>query len=136
MNRERLRRALRLLLSASFVAVGVAHFVRTDLFVAIMPPQLPWHRALVLISGACEILGGLGVLIPALRRAAGIGLIALLIAVFPANIHMAVNEVYVGDMPRSPLLLWLRLPFQFVFMAWVWWCAIASERVRKAASAP
>ena len=80
-------------------------------------------RELVFISGVCEILGGIGVLFPhPLRRVAGWGLVALLIAVFPANLHVALNNVPMGGVSPNPLLNWLRLPFQLVFIFWVLWC--------------
>jgi uncharacterized membrane protein len=105
------------------VAVGVLHFVRPRFFEQIVPPYLPWPLALVYISGYFEILGGCCIMIPAVRRLAGWGLIALLIAVFPANIHMAVNNVVPEGATFTPLQLWLRLPLQLVFIAGVWWCA-------------
>lgn len=109
------------LVAASFVAIGVMHFTHADVFVHIMPPALPAPLWLVWISGVCEIAGGIGLAIPATRTLAGWGLLALLVAVFPANIHMAINEVYLPiDVPQSPLGLWLRLPFQFVFAGAVW----------------
>jgi uncharacterized membrane protein len=80
-----------------------------------------WHLAMVQISGVCEVLGGLGLLIPAVRRAAAWGLVALLIAVFPANIYMVTDPVAAGAASLSPLVLWGRLPLQLVFIAWVLW---------------
>ena len=77
------------LIAAAFVGAGVMHFVKPKPFVAIVPPFLPNALALVYLSGAAEILGGIGVLVPGLRVWAGWGLIALLVAVFPANIYMA-----------------------------------------------
>jgi uncharacterized membrane protein len=118
-----LRVALRVLLAHLFVAIGVLHFVRPGFFEQIVPPYLPQPLALVYISGYFEILGGCCIMIPAVRLAAGWGLIALLIAVFPANLHMALNDVHVDGKAASPLLLWLRLPLQLVFIVWVWWCA-------------
>jgi uncharacterized membrane protein len=118
-----LKVVLRLLLAFAFVGVGVLHFVAPEAFEQIVPPYLPWPLALVYVSGFFEILGGCGFLIPRLRRAAGWGLIALLIAVFPANLHMAVNDVAVNGKHWSPLALWGRLPLQAVFIVWVWWCA-------------
>jgi uncharacterized membrane protein len=120
--RGRGRRAALVLLSIFFVAAGVSHFLNPDFYVAIMPPWLPAHRLLVDVSGVFEILGGLGVLLPATRSAAGWGLIALLIAVFPANLYMAINpdEFVARGMPRWSL--YARLPFQLVFIAWAY-CA-------------
>ena len=111
----------RLGIGGSFVAVGVSHFTDPQVFVGIMPPYLPWHLELVYISGVFEILGGIGLMLPFSRRFAAYGLLALLLAVFPANIHMLVNEVYLDGMPREPWLLWLRLPFQAVFAFAVAW---------------
>ena len=105
----------RWLIAGSFVAVGVEHFRQPQLFVGIVPPYLPSHLALVYISGVFEVLGGVGLLWSRSRRFAGWGLIALLIAVYPANIHMLVNDVYLEGMARERWLLWLRMPLQFFF---------------------
>ncbi len=112
------------LIAAIFVAAGVLHFVRPQPFVRIVPPFLPFPLALVYLSGVAEILGGLGVLVPALRTWAGFGLIALLVAVFPANLYMALAPERAG-MGIAPVWLWLRLPLQFVLIAWVWWATRA-----------
>ncbi len=85
-----------------------------------MPPWLPWHQQLIDVSGAAEIVGGVGVLIPATRRAAGWSLIALLVAVFPANVYMALSVVD-PERQTATWLLWARLPVQAVLIAWVWW---------------
>jgi uncharacterized membrane protein len=108
-------------LAIFFVGAGVAHFVNTEFFVSIVPPYLPAPLALVQVSGVFEILGGLGVLLPATRRLAGWGLVALLFAVYPANLHMAFHpEAFVAR--GMPLWgLYLRLPVQFVFVAWTLW---------------
>src|SRR5436309_2284735 len=118
-----LRSALRVALAVLFVTAGTLHFVIPSPFAQIVPPYLPCPLALVYVSGAGEVLGGCGVLVPRLRRAAGWGLIALLVAVFPANLHMALGDVHVDGHATPPVLLWLRLPLQLVFAAWVWWCA-------------
>lgn len=112
---------LRICTSLSFVGVGCSHFSHTNIFVQIMPSFLPFHEALVLISGFFEILGGIGLLVPQWRRWAAWGLLALLVAVFPANIHMAINEIYLDvEIPQHRLGLWLRLPFQLVIALQVW----------------
>lgn len=108
---------------ASFMTTGVLHFVAEKFFTAIVPERLPNPRALVYISGVFEFLGGLGMLIPRVRRAAGLGLLALVVAVFPANINMAVNSDRFKDIPAWAL--WVRLPLQFVILALIW---IASQR--------
>jgi uncharacterized membrane protein len=96
------------------------HFVSPRAYASVMPPYLPNHRELVAISGACEIVGGVGVLLPQpVRRWAGWGLVALLIAVFPANIEIARRGATFGDTRISPIWGWVRLPFQALFIGWV-----------------
>ncbi|MCH7975080.1 MAG: DoxX family protein [Bacteroidetes bacterium] len=113
------RRIALLLLSAFFVVAGANHFVHPDGYVAIMPPYLPAHLELVYISGVFEMLGGLGVLFSRSRQLTGWGLIALLVAIFPANLDMALHPEQFPDIPAW--VLYARLPFQLVFIAWVWW---------------
>jgi uncharacterized membrane protein len=103
-----------------YVFAGIMHFLRSDLYLRIMPPFIPWHPAMVYISGAAEIAGGLGLLIPQLRRSAAWGLVALLIAVFPANVYMATSAA------SFSLLLWARLPAQAVLIWWVLACTEAN----------
>ncbi len=123
-SRVRLKISLRLLAAVFFFLAGVNHFVHPKFYEKIVPPTLPRPRALVAISGVCEMLGGVGLLVRPLRIAAGWGLLALLAAVFPANVYMAAahRRVPHGDVPVW--LLWARLPLQAVFMAWVWWVAL------------
>jgi uncharacterized membrane protein len=109
-------------LGAFFIGAGAMHFVRPRYYVAIMPRSLPAHRELVAASGIAEIAGGAGVLAERTARPAGWWLIATLIAIFPANVSMAVRP---GDFPRiPPAALWARLPLQAVFVAWVWRVAL------------
>ena len=119
---SRTKRILLYVMAAFYVVAGVMHFARPEFYVAIMPPYLPWHLELVYLSGVAEILCGVGLLIPQTRVLAAWATIALLIAVFPANIHVALNNVpMAGSTEGAGLLNWIRLPFQFVFMAWAWW---------------
>ena len=116
------RTGFRVLLAGTFVLAGVLHFTKTPVYESIMPSYLPEPRALVLISGAAEIAGGVGVLLPfPVRRWAGWGLVTLLVAVFPANVNMALNGAVIAGKPIAPALLWGRLPLQGVFIAWVLW---------------
>lgn len=108
------------LIALIFITAGVFHFVKPEPFERIVPPFLPFPRALVYISGIAEILGGIGVLVPQLRWFAGLWLIALLIAVFPANLNMALAPERAG-LGIAPFWLWLRLPAQLVLIVWVWW---------------
>lgn len=104
------------------VAAGANHFVAPAGYVALIPSTLPAPMALVYISGVAEILGGLGLILPATRRLAGWGLIALFVAIFPANIKMAVHHLAPGGRQIPAWALWARLPLQAVLVAWAYWC--------------
>ena len=113
------RRVALFVLAAFFIGAGIGHFTNAEFFIAIVPPYLPAAAALVYVSGVFEILGGLGILHPRSRRFAGYGLLALLAAVYPANLHMALHPELFPDV--SPAMLYARLPFQLVFAGAVWW---------------
>jgi len=109
----------RLAASALFLASGTLHFVKPEMFRQIVPPALPNAAALVAISGAAEIAGAIGLSLPATRRSAALGLVALLFAVFPANVYMALaHERFARLAPAW--ILFARLPLQAVLVAWVW----------------
>ena len=120
-----------ILLAIFFIAAGVNHFVSPDVYLKIMPDYLPWPLALVYVSGFFEVLGGVGVLVPKLRRSAGWGLIAMLIAIFPANVDMLVNADQFATIPFWALVV--RLPLQGVLIAWVWWAAVKGADIAQAA---
>jgi len=101
-----------------FLLGGVAHFSLTDVEMRIVPPSIPWPRAVVLISGVFELLGAIGILIPFTRRAAGIGLFLLTIAVTPANVYM-LQHAELFNVPRWALIV--RLPFQLFLLALILW---------------
>jgi uncharacterized membrane protein len=108
-----------------FTLAGAIHFLRPQMYEAIVPPYVPAHREVVIVSGVCEILGGLGVMLPQTRKAAAWGLIALLLAVFPANIYMATDPKFLKIAPAWAL--YLRLPLQFGLIGWVYSVCIADE---------
>jgi uncharacterized membrane protein len=114
-----LKLSLKILLTLFFVAAGINHFLAPDFYLKMMPPYLPWHAALNYLSGAFEIILGLMLLLPRLSRLAAWGIIALLIAVFPANLHIALNPELFPDV--KPVVFWIRLPFQALFIAWAYW---------------
>lgn len=109
------------LLALLMIFAGVCHFLKPKVFIRIVPHYLPYPRALVFISGVFEIVGGIGLLIPTVSSAAAWGLIALYIAVFPANLNMAIHKISIGKAPIHPVLLWLRLPLQLALIAWASW---------------
>jgi uncharacterized membrane protein len=114
-----------LFIALFFLIGGVAHFVYMDTFISSMPAYFPFHKELVLISGVFELLGAIGILVPRIRRLAGVGLIALAIAVFPANINMAMHP---ENFPKiSEVFLYLRLPLQLLFIWFIWW-AVTPEK--------
>jgi len=106
--------------AALFLLAGVGHFAATSFFEKIMPAYLPRHRELVLISGAIEIGLGLLLLIPRTSRLAAWGLVALLIAVFPANVNLYLHQELAPPFPYSNLAHLIRLPFQGVLIAWAY----------------
>ncbi len=108
-----------------FVTAGILHFLKSSLFIKIVPPYLPAPRLLVYVSGMAEIAGGIGLQAPRVRRLAAWGLILLLVAVFPANIYMATNHIQVTAVSIPQWVLWARLPLQVVLIWWIWWAANA-----------
>lgn len=115
----------RVLFGSLFIVAGVAHFAFTRAYASAVPDYLPAHRELVLISGAAEIAGGVGLFLPQTRRCAALGLFLLLVSVFPANLWMAQHPDRYGI---PPWLLWARLPMQIPLL---WWALIyARERLQ------
>lgn len=105
-------------LACFFVYFGIDHFINPQFYLAIMPPSFPLHAEAVYISGFFEILGGICLLIPKLRKISGWGLMALLICVYPANIYMAITPEAFPEIPLS--FLYLRLALQFLFFYWTY----------------
>jgi uncharacterized membrane protein len=112
--------------AAFFVGAGVMHFVIPKTYASIMPDWLPRQRELVYASGVAEIAGGALVLHPDTRRIGSLWSIATLLAVFPANVHMAINPDRYRKVPGGPAGLWARLPVQALFIAWA--AAAGNER--------
>lgn len=116
---RRLKHGLKWLYGVLFALAGVNHFVSTQFYVGIMPPYLPWHVELVYISGVCEIVLGLALLVRRYERLAAWGMIALIIAVTPANLHMALHPELFPQF--SVTGLWVRMALQLVLIAWAYW---------------
>jgi uncharacterized membrane protein len=106
------------IIAAFFVVAGANHFAHPAPYRSMMPSYLPWPDGLIWISGIAEMLGGLGLLLPQTRRLAAWGLIALLVAVFHANVNVALHGWPGVDL--APWILWLRLPFQPLFAWWIY----------------
>jgi uncharacterized membrane protein len=124
---SRTRTISRWVLTAFMVAAGINHFASPEPYVGMMPAQLPAPWTLVYVSGIAEILGGLGLILPATRRLAAWGLIALFIAVFPANLNMAMHQLPLGTRHVPAWALWARLPLQLVL---IWWASLFARRER------
>lgn len=108
-----------------YIGAGVNHFANAKMYLAVMPPYIPWHEAMVDISGVAEILGGIGVLMPngfvfpRTRVAAAWGIAVLLVAFLPVHINMCLHP---DQFPTLPLwAIWLRLPLQLPLILWAWY---------------
>jgi uncharacterized membrane protein len=122
---RRARTVSRWLLTLFMIGAGINHFASPAPYVGMMPSALPAPLALVYVSGVAEILGGAGLIFAATRRLAAWWLIALLIAVFPANLNMAVNHLPLGTHELPTWALWARLPLQGLL---IWWAASFTRR--------
>jgi len=116
---KRLKALLKYLMAALFVVAGAAHFIKPGVYLEIMPPYVPYPLAMILISGTAEVLLGLLLVFRKTQRLAAWGLVALLVAVFPANLHMALHPELFPDIPTWSL--YARLPLQAVFILWAYW---------------
>ena len=116
------KRILLWVMGVFYILAGVNHFINAQFYMPMMPPYLPWPAGLVFLSGVAEVVVGVGVLISSLRRAAAWVTILLLIAIFPANIHIALNNIPVfGAQQGAGIWNWVRLPLQGVLILWAWW---------------
>jgi len=122
---KRIKPISKYLLAISMIVAGSMHFANPGFFLKIMPPYLPLHQELVMLSGVCEILLGALLLLPRYSHLAAWGIIALLIAVFPANVYLYQNQ---DILPASPIIHLLRLPLQGVFIFWAYWHTRPAEK--------
>jgi uncharacterized membrane protein len=118
----------RLATGLSFIFIGITHFLMPGKYLEMMPPFIPSPLAMVYISGFFEILGGIGLVVPWTKRWAAFGLIALLLAVFPANIYVALNNVQLGGFMSQSVYQWLRLPLQFALIGWVFFVSKTNKK--------
>ena len=113
-----IKAASKYLLAIFMIGAGIMHFANPAFFLKIMPPYLPFHYNLVLVSGVFEFLLGVLLLVPKCSRLAAWGIVALLIAVFPANLYVFQHQEI---LPAPPIVHLLRLPLQGVFILWAYW---------------
>lgn len=122
----RAKRPLRYVMGLVYVVAGLAHFLAPKAFARAVPPRLPRPVGLVYLSGVAELVLGVGVMFDRTQRPSAWGIIALLAAVFPANVHLARSDTLDDLVPEEyagvvRVAAWLRLPFQPALMAWTWW---------------
>ena len=113
-----IKAASKSVLAIFMITAGIMHFVNPAFFLKIMPPYLPLHKELVLVSGVFEVVLGVLLLVPQTSRMAAWGIVALLIAVFPANLYLYQHQ---DILPASPVVHFLRLPLQGLFILWAYW---------------
>jgi uncharacterized membrane protein len=124
---------MRLALAIALIAVGTDHWANPGRYLAMMPPWVPLHYEMVLFTGAAEIAGAIGMLLRKTRSLAGLALALYFVAVFPANIHNALNGLAVDGLPQAAWYYWVRLPFQPLA---VWWALFSAELIRWPSRAP
>jgi uncharacterized membrane protein len=118
---------MRIAMAVALLFVGADHWINPQRYLPMTPPWVPLHLEMVLFTGAAEIAGALGLLVPRLRRAAGFMLALYFVAVFPANIHNALNGLAVEGLPQAQWYYWVRLAFQPLA---IWWALYSAELIR------
>jgi uncharacterized membrane protein len=121
------RDKMRVAAGVAFIIASLPHFFSPERYLPMMPPFVPAPLTMIYVSGVAELLGGIGLLIPFTARLAAWGLVVMLIAIFPANIYVALSGENAAGLPSSPWYTWSRLPFQIVF---IWWVIEAMRRDR------
>jgi uncharacterized membrane protein len=116
------------ILALFFTLAGLNHFISPGIYLPLMPDYLLWHLPLIYLSGLAEMIGGIGICVPKWRKLAGWWLIAVLVAVFPSNIHMLIHDVPLGGAAVPSWIFWARLPLQGVLMAWIYWACIKARK--------
>lgn len=120
---------MRVALASMFLLTGISHFTSTESMLLMVPEFLPLRREAIYLSGVAELAGAAGLFVPPLRRAAGLGLAVLLVAVFPANINVALNNIQVDLVPSSPVYQWGRLLMQPLLVWFVVWASGLAPRM-------
>ena len=108
-------------LALMFLFAATGRLANIEGLVQKLPASLPLRREAVYLSGVVEVLGAVGLLLPRLRRLAGLGIILFLLVVFPANVNVAVHNLQIPGFPSAPIVQWIRLPLQFVLIGLTWW---------------
>lgn len=116
------------ILALFFTVAGANHFISPGTYLPLMPEYLPWHLPLVYLSGVAEMIGGIGLCLRISRRLAGWWLIAVLIAIFPSNLHMLMNDVPIHGKSVPLWIYWVRLPLQCLLIAWVYVSCVRGKR--------
>ncbi|GAB3936895.1 DoxX family protein [Larkinella terrae] len=118
----------RIAAAIAFTLIGISHLASPEKLAYMIADWLPYAHEMVILSGIAEMAGGIGLLLPRFRRLAAMGLIILLVVIFPANINVAINQLPApGGLPASPWYTWSRLLFQPMYIAWIWWSCLRKE---------
>ncbi len=120
MNRPIIIATLRWLATAFFLVAGALHFVIPEFYRAMMPAFIPFQSFFIVLTGIAEMAGAIGIQIPKYRRLSGILMMVLLVAIFPANIYVAIAQPALPNMDYEPASMWWRLLLQPLFIAWIW----------------
>jgi uncharacterized membrane protein len=119
------RKKGRIAAAVAFILIGISHLATPEKMTYMVADWLPYANELVLVTGLAEILGGIGLVWPRFQRLAALGLILLLVVMFPANIYVALHQLLPpGGLPAKPWYVWTRLLFQPLYIAWIWWSAL------------
>ncbi len=108
-------------LSLLFLITASGHFLQTAAMAEMLPPVVPYRTAIIYVTGVFELLGAIGIWVPAVEKLTGVCLILMLIGVLPSNVYAAINHVPFGGHELGPLYLLVRVPFQFLLIGWVYW---------------
>ncbi len=127
MPKIKIQTIFRWLATVFFVVAGLLHFIIPEFYLAMMPPFIPFQQFFILISGIAEMAGAIGIQISRLRKFAGIGLIVLLVGIFPANIYVAIVNPVIPNLEYSASSMWWRLLLQPIFIVWIWWVSIKNN---------
>jgi uncharacterized membrane protein len=128
MNMTTIQSLFRWLATLFFLIAGALHFVIPQFYQAMMPPFIPFQEFFIVLTGIAEMAGAVGIQIVRFRMLAGRLMIALLLAVFPANIYVAIVQPALPDLEYTPESMWWRLLLQPLFIAWIWWVSVKQQK--------
>ena len=127
MNPSNIRTILRWFATLFFLVAGALHFVIPEFYLAMMPSFIPFQQFFIVLTGIAEMAGAIGIQIPKLRRLSGILMMILLVAIFPANIYVAIMQPSLPTLEYSAASMWWRLLLQPLFILWIWFVSVKKQ---------